>query len=83
MKKRNNLLVTFASLGFAVMVSLFLIAACGGGRNELDAKDRIGGNKNMMDQNDRFDYEKLWNEVQDFTNQGLPKSALEVVEKIY
>jgi len=83
MKKRNNLLVTFASLGFAVMVSLFLIAACGGGRNELDANDKIGGNNIMTDQNDRFDYEKLWQKVEEFNNQGLPKSALEVVEKIY
>ena len=29
------------------------------------------------------EYEKLWKQVEDFNSKGLPKSALEVVEKIY
>lgn len=52
-----------------------LLTGCSG--DSLDAK----GGYTMQD--DNYNYEPLWKEVENFTNKGLPKSALEVVEKIY
>jgi len=38
---------------------------------------------NINAQNKQSDYEKLWKQVEEFTNDALPKSALKVVEDIY
>jgi hypothetical protein len=56
------------------------MTGCSG--SDLNARGEQGG-YTMPDANDDFNYEKLWEEVNDFNSKGLPKSALEVVEKIY
>jgi uncharacterized protein YfaS (alpha-2-macroglobulin family) len=56
------------------------MTGCAGSSGDLNAKSGQGG---YTMPNDEFNYQQLWKEVEDFNNQGLPKSALKVVEKIY
>ena len=55
-----------------------LFTGCSG--DNLDAK---GGQGGYTMPNDDFNYDTLWKEVETFQKKGLPKSALETVEKIY
>lgn len=55
-----------------------LLTGCRG--DDLSAK---GGQGGYTMPNDGFNYDTLWKEVEAFNKKSLPKSALEVVEKIY
>jgi len=47
--------------------------------------EKYSGGENMIGKTsaNNSDYRELWKKVEDFTNQGLPKSALKVVQQIY
>ncbi|MCP5108981.1 MAG: hypothetical protein GY950_36700, partial [bacterium] len=75
MKKFSCLLLFLTALS-----AVIVMAGCNG--DGLNAKGGSGGSI-MPDNNDQADYGKLWKEVQEFNNKGLPKSALKTVEKIY
>lgn len=73
MRKYYYLLLALVSI-------LILLPAAGHYNANLDAVDdqtigEISGAE--------ADYDKLWQQVKDFDDRGLPKSALEIVEKIY
>jgi len=72
----------FHCLLFLLILACPVLVMTGCSGSDLNAKGEKGG-YTMPDANDDFNYEKLWQEVQELNNKGLPKSALEVVEKIY
>ncbi len=71
MKKRIHLLLV-------LILAPVLFTGCSG--DNLNAKGRQGG---YTMPNDDFNYDTLWKEVESFQGRRLPKSALEIVEKIY
>ena len=76
--RKSNCRLLF--LLFSLVLPVMLVTGCSG--DNLNGRDGQGG-YTMPNVNDDFNYEKLWNEVNEFNSQGLPKSALKVVEKIY
>ncbi len=73
MKKRYYLL--------SVLI-ISLLPLCGCGSNNLGAVDGSTAEPEFLSAG-KFNYEASWQEVRDYTDKGLPKSALKVVEKIY
>jgi len=70
-KSKTFYTVSVSFVGFAVAVIAILLFSHNG--------NGMGG----YEMNDKTNYNPLWEKVDDFTRDGLPKSALEVVEKIY
>ncbi|HLP62174.1 MAG TPA: hypothetical protein VK186_25255, partial [Candidatus Deferrimicrobium sp.] len=80
MSKQNN---TVLRIIMATMLLFSLIACTASGNKNGTVNVNQGGIKNMDVVNNNSDYEKWWQEADSFYSQGLPKSALEVVDKIY
>lgn len=78
MKHLISLLVSALFVTAALIIPAAGITGCGG--NDLNADGAEGG-YTMPD--DDFNYDQSWKEVRDFTSRGLPRSALETVDKIY
>lgn len=75
---------TFLLLVTATVLMLFFILSPGCGGNALDAGDsKAGGKITMPGKDDITWYRQLWGQVEDFKKQGRPKSALEIVDRIY
>lgn len=68
----------FIHLLLVLILIPVLFTGCNG--DNLNAK---GGQGGYTMPNDDFNYDNLWKEVETFKKKGLPKSALEAVEKIY
>ncbi|UCH93751.1 MAG: hypothetical protein JSV88_26265, partial [Candidatus Aminicenantes bacterium] len=79
----NLLLVLLAAL------SMLFITGCSPADASFDNGSSGNGNINAggpmtnITPPDTSDYQDLWKEVEEFNRQGLPKSALKVVEQIY
>jgi uncharacterized protein YfaS (alpha-2-macroglobulin family) len=83
MSKKNKPVLKFTAILIILFMAFTALPACSGSsNNDATTNDWKGGNINMKKSN-KSDFKKLWEEVDTFYNQGLPKSALEVVEKIY
>ncbi|MCP4218617.1 MAG: hypothetical protein GY765_28545, partial [bacterium] len=65
-----------------LMLAITLITCSSNGTDTLEAAGPNGGYK-MPNPKNTTQYDSWWQEIQEFQNKGLPKSALETVTKVY